>query len=177
MTTRTSAPYTYRYYPNTRSYVAVSGDDGLLYYLGPATGNRITSLGSAATWSSNASSSSNNTDGTSGATVSDYYDASFCEDRSAARYVNCSYTYEECASKPDTYDFDLGRTYAFKVAACYGAVLDYERTNSNGSISISFSGGTNCYSAIHSFYADESGSPIAITRPHWAGTASSCGVK
>lgn len=40
--------YYYRHYPGTGAYVAISC--GALYYLGPATGNLLYSLGSLASW-------------------------------------------------------------------------------------------------------------------------------
>lgn len=40
--------YYYRYYPTTQSYVGTS--NGEVYYLGPASGNQIISIGSFANW-------------------------------------------------------------------------------------------------------------------------------
>ncbi|MBS4098826.1 MAG: hypothetical protein KGZ83_18545 [Sulfuricella sp.] len=41
----TMAPYYYRYYPGTQSYLGTSSADGHVYYLGPASNNALTDVG------------------------------------------------------------------------------------------------------------------------------------
>jgi peptidyl-prolyl cis-trans isomerase A (cyclophilin A) len=48
----TSGNYYYRYYSSTNSYIAAA--NGSLYYLGPASQNQITSLGSLSEWTAKA---------------------------------------------------------------------------------------------------------------------------
>ena len=45
-----SAPYAYRYYGQTNSYLGVSSVDGHLYYLGPSPGMAMMDLGLASEW-------------------------------------------------------------------------------------------------------------------------------
>lgn len=44
------APYYYRHYPATNAYVGVSSDDGVVYYLGPASGHTLLAVGPLAAW-------------------------------------------------------------------------------------------------------------------------------
>jgi hypothetical protein len=47
---QTQAPYYYRHYPGTDSYVGISSQDDRLRYLGSASGQQMLDLGSMATW-------------------------------------------------------------------------------------------------------------------------------
>lgn len=49
-TANTSAPYYYRYYPQTRTYLATSSADNHLYYLGPISNNVISDVGAISVW-------------------------------------------------------------------------------------------------------------------------------
>ncbi|MBZ0092148.1 MAG: DUF1566 domain-containing protein [Sulfuricellaceae bacterium] len=49
-TSRNSAPYYYRYYPQTRAYLATSSADNHLYYLGPISNNEIRDVGAVSAW-------------------------------------------------------------------------------------------------------------------------------
>ena len=46
----TSAPYYYRYYPNTQAYVGTSTADAHVYYLGPASDHAILDVGTLVDW-------------------------------------------------------------------------------------------------------------------------------
>ena len=47
---QTLAPYYYRHYPDTNSYVGISSQDDKLRYMGSASNNQMMDLGSMATW-------------------------------------------------------------------------------------------------------------------------------
>lgn len=47
---QTQAPYYYRHYPGTNSYVGISSQDDRLRYMGSASGQQMLDLGSMATW-------------------------------------------------------------------------------------------------------------------------------
>lgn len=51
----TLAPYYYRYYSQSRSYLGTSSMDGHVYYLGPIAGNSILDVGALSTWLATAS--------------------------------------------------------------------------------------------------------------------------
>ena len=51
----TYAPYYYRYYPQTRAYLATSSTDNHVYYLGPLSSNAVLDVGALATWQVTAS--------------------------------------------------------------------------------------------------------------------------
>lgn len=52
---QTLAPYYYRHYPGTNSYVGISSQDDRLRYMGSASGHQMLDLGSMATWKQSAS--------------------------------------------------------------------------------------------------------------------------
>lgn len=47
---QTLAPYYYRHYPGTHSYVGISSQDGQLRYMGSASNDQMVDLGSMTTW-------------------------------------------------------------------------------------------------------------------------------
>lgn len=47
------ASFTYRYYPSTGSYLGTGNQDGMIYALGPATGNLVAVLGKLSDWTCN----------------------------------------------------------------------------------------------------------------------------
>lgn len=49
-TSITLPPYYYRYYSQTRAYLATSSTDNHVYYLGPISGNAILDVGALSTW-------------------------------------------------------------------------------------------------------------------------------
>lgn len=49
-TTAVAAPYTYRHYAGTQTYLGASAADGHLYYAGPASGGAAFDVGSMADW-------------------------------------------------------------------------------------------------------------------------------
>jgi virginiamycin B lyase len=54
-TSNTLAPYYYRYYSQTRAYLATSSADNHVYYLGPISNNAILDVGALSTWLGTAS--------------------------------------------------------------------------------------------------------------------------